>query len=539
MSSIFYKFKSFLNKNYLFYLAFFVIVSIYSYLVINQLGSVPNVFFDEANYASEVQSFANFGTDIHGIHNPVYLTSVWGQGQAILYAWCALPFVKIFGFSMFTFRIAMSILGISLIALVTYVVYRLSKDSKTALLILLSLVTSPWIYTTLRWVLDANIAPIVFLIGCVLITYAFSLNNVLKQSLIIAGSLLIALSAYGYSAFWIFLPVFLIFLSIYVLKNKLMSFGLLLLSMLLVALTVIPLLIFAYRVNVLHSLHPVKFLFFDIPAMPGLRSGSLIDFSHGDAFDLIWNNFLNGINLYVIGNDTLPWNVVPTYGVVHPLFLIFALVGMFIPTKNFPELKHFINILRLQVIAFLPIAAIVIPNYNHWNAINIPLVIFSGLFIAYVAKKTSSIISIVLVGILILTFNAFQTSYWSPEVFHQTGLVNYQEVKKINEQVEGKKLFITGLDWDFAYFKIAKNDSPKRYMSDQDKLNGNLLANAPAPKNRYENIYNIIEINKVGHSGDYVLMSQEFKDSDKTLPSVKFVKKVNVADRHFNLYKIN
>ncbi|WP_054648660.1 hypothetical protein [Lacticaseibacillus pantheris] len=80
------------------------LVFVFLILLLYKVSTVPNVFVDEANYANEVVSFARFGTDIHGLHLPIYLSSVWGQGQSILYAIVDAPLVRWFGFSMVTLR---------------------------------------------------------------------------------------------------------------------------------------------------------------------------------------------------------------------------------------------------------------------------------------------------------------------------------------------------------------------------------------------------------------------------------------------------
>lgn len=47
---------------------------VYVVAVFYKIATVPALFVDEANYASEVISFTNFGTDIHGLHNPIYFS---------------------------------------------------------------------------------------------------------------------------------------------------------------------------------------------------------------------------------------------------------------------------------------------------------------------------------------------------------------------------------------------------------------------------------------------------------------------------------
>lgn len=119
-------FKILKNRQFYTWAGLIGIIFLYATLLLKDLGTLPGIFFDEANYASEVQSF---GTDIHGLNNPVYLTSVWGQGQSILYMWLSYPIVKIFGFSIFNFRLSMVLTGLALLTVITIVTRIISKNT--------------------------------------------------------------------------------------------------------------------------------------------------------------------------------------------------------------------------------------------------------------------------------------------------------------------------------------------------------------------------------------------------------------------------
>jgi hypothetical protein len=232
-------------------LSILILICSYIFLVVHHLGQVPNMFLDEVNYASEVQSFHNFDTDIHGLRFPVYFTSLWGQGQSVLYALLAQPTIALLGFNIFSFRLTMVIWGIMLILLVTTITYIISKKLFLTLTILVSLISSPWIYMSLRWVLDCNIAPIILSVGIWLFIY-FSQNtnftNTFNQLGKILGIVLITLSVYGYITFWLYLPILFLALTIYTLKNKLISIPELLLYAFIILLIILPLLIFAINV---------------------------------------------------------------------------------------------------------------------------------------------------------------------------------------------------------------------------------------------------------------------------------------------------
>ena len=73
------------------------------------IGSIPGgLNQDEASIGYEAFSLLKYGIDRNGIANPVHLLS-WGSGQNIAYAWLCMPFIAVFGLSVFTIRLPMAL----------------------------------------------------------------------------------------------------------------------------------------------------------------------------------------------------------------------------------------------------------------------------------------------------------------------------------------------------------------------------------------------------------------------------------------------
>lgn len=68
------------------------------------------VFYDEAINAYDAWCIGLYGVDQHLTPYPVYLES-WGTGQSALYAYLALPFIKLFGISTVAHRIPMALIS--------------------------------------------------------------------------------------------------------------------------------------------------------------------------------------------------------------------------------------------------------------------------------------------------------------------------------------------------------------------------------------------------------------------------------------------
>ncbi|MBA5972548.1 hypothetical protein [Leuconostoc mesenteroides] len=512
------------------------IIFLYLLYLVHDLGKVPGLFFDEANYAAEVRSFSTFGTDIHGLRFPVYLSSVWGQGQSILYTIFAVPFVKLFGFSMFVFRLPMVLIGLTFIALMTYTTKRVSKNNYLTLFVLTMLISSPWTFMSLRWVLDANIGPLILNLGVCLIVLGLSGSNSLlnNQILIYSGFIFMALSAYGYMALWLYLPLLIIMIFIFALKNNLLSIRDVLISSVAMFVIALPIILFAIKIFVFHGSGPSHFLFFDLPSLPGSRQSSLIDFSSKHILIDMWNNFQTGINFYISGFDKLPWNSINGYGVLYPIFLIFTIIGLIIPSKFYKNYETAVYLWKLMILTFLPLTFVIRPNFNHWNVVNFPIIIVSAFGLYFAFSKIKNYFSVILITAPVIIMLIFMTNYWGNRSFSKNGMISYSIVNKLNNTTKGHKVFISNLTWNFAYFKLIQNVSPEEYNNEQDHLNAFKMA----PKYRFTNLIDITKASSESKSGDFILVSNHeypfFYQSIKR----KMVYKIPWGQDEYILYKI-
>lgn len=512
------------------------ILFLYFLFLLHDLGKVPGLFFDEANYATEVRSFSTFGTDIHGLRFPVYLSSIWGQGQSILYAIFAVPFVKLFGFSMFVFRLPMVLIGLTFITLMTYATKVVSKNHYLTLFVLIMLISSPWTFMSLRWVLDANIAPLILNIGiCLIVLGLANFNGSLSKKLLIySGFVFVALSAYGYMALWLYLPLLVILIFIFILKNHLLPLRELLISSAAMFIITLPIILFAIKIFVLHGSGPTHFLFFDLPSLPGSRQSSLIDFSSQHILIDMWNNFYTGINFYISGFDKLPWNSIKGYGVLYPAFLIFTAIGLIVPSKFYKNYATAVYLWKLTILAFLPLTFVIKPNFNHWNVVNFPLIIVSAFGLYFVFSKIKHYSSVILIVVPVIIMLAFMTNYWGTNSIPKNGMINYSSVNKLNNSTKGHRVFISNLMWNFTYFKLIQNVSPKEYNNEQDHLNAFKMA----PKYRFSNLFDITKASSEAKPGDFILVSNDeypfFYQSIKR----KIVYKIPWGQDEYSLYKV-
>lgn len=487
------------QKLLLFFMIFFF--GIYIMLLFYKYYQQPGLFIDESAYANEINSIIRYGCDTHGYYHPVYFQGPYG-GQSILGSWFIIPWLKIFGFSIATWRFPFLLINLLLILSLTILTVVFTKKLVAGLLMELSLITAPWIYLSARWVLDCNIAPLVFMFG--LMGIAISLTILKSKLCLILSLLVIALTAYGYVAFWLYLPIFLICLFGYLWRQKFLSLREILFVSFLIGLLVLPLVIFAYEVNIKKILTAQKFLWLTLPPLPGNRVTSLINFHKGNLLLTMINNCLLGWKQYLFGSDNSPWNSIQPYGIMFPPFFIIAAVGAWGKIKNHP-LALWRSLLNLSILSFVPLMFIVKPNYNHWNALNWPLIVLLGIGAMLIWENLNKQkLKLLLVGIPLMVFALFINSYYGgfkqQNTYFNNGIKNdyssvrLQDMKPLVTMVQKNPqhdFYISGLSNIFVFFKTINPVSPHQdaQLSDQGK--------GEAPRFRYGNLVDYQHLSKI------------------------------------------
>lgn len=511
-------FRSFIFENVKKYILQLNVTGIilFAVLLLYKLGTVPNLFVDEVNYMNEVISLANFGTDIHGVHFPVYFSSVWGQGQSVLYAVLAYPLVKLFGFSITIFRLPMVFLTVAAITIIFLVLFFKAKNKKLATIVNLVLLTTPWIFTSSRWVLDANVAPVFLLIGTIFVYLCIVTR---KNIFLFFGAVFIGLTAYGYIAAWLYLPILCIAYVFFFLKHQYLNAKQYLILFITVCVVVFPIIVFAYQSNVAHSTKVIKLLFFNLPPLPAGRSGSLINFENGHIFSLMIDNFNKGLGMYFRGTDDLFWNSVQPFGALYPWLLIFAPIGMFFKSHKFNQNAIlFQKLFMIGTLSFLPLMFVVIPNYNHWNFLNINLAILIGYGVYIVVDRISGLaphfyfmFAIISMFICFLNFGYFGFS--NRQTYYEQNQVAYTTMTQIDNLMNkhrGRRLYLANLSSMFPYFRLV-----------QKPITSNAYLNKMGRSKQFDNHMGSIskygylrDVSEIGHarSGDYALMVSDFHD---------------------------
>ena len=264
IDSIESKKDNFINKYYKWIFAVLIIVTAITRFY--KFGSIPqNIGVDEAGAAYDAYCLANYGVDRYLNKLPLYLIN-FGGGQSSLYAYSTVPFIKLFGANIISYRLPELIFFIMGI-IVSYIVVNKFKDKKNALLYAFIIIICPWHIETSRQGLDCNLlAPMMMLDILLLLTAKKNWHYA------IAG-ISIGITLYTYALSWMLIPIFLAFYIAYSLYMKKINFKQIIILGIPIAIFAIP---FIYLILLNHGyVTETRLGIFTIPKLPFYREGEI------------------------------------------------------------------------------------------------------------------------------------------------------------------------------------------------------------------------------------------------------------------------
>ncbi len=302
------------NNRYLLTVIFLIAVGIF--VRVYNFGMVPNGFNqDEAFAAYEAYSLLNFGKDSAGYTNPTYFVS-WGSGMNVLESYLAIPFFYIFGVSETVFRLPQLICGIISLPIIYFLIKRLF-NRKIALIGLFLIAIAPWHIMLCRWGLESNLAPSFLLFG-----FFFLIKGIQKNIYFIFSAMFYGISLYSYSITWLFVPITIIAVSIYLFYSKTkINIRILIIAVIILAVFALPHILFLL-IN--KGIIPeIRTSFISIPKMVSMRGGE-INVMNIFSVDS-WKNLMN---ILLFQNDNLIWNSTEKYGMFYLISSLFLLIGI-------------------------------------------------------------------------------------------------------------------------------------------------------------------------------------------------------------------
>lgn len=392
-----------LKKHY--YIIVIILMLLGSLVRLLFLASYPGgVSQDEAFSAYDAFSLANYGVDCFGYHFPVYHTT-WGSGMSALYSWISIPLIKLFGLSMWTIRLPQAILGI-LSLWVLYLLMKKITNEAIALVTLFLFAISPWHIVMVRWGLDSATTPAFLLFG----TYFF-IKGLEKERYLLLSAFFYGLTLYCYAFLWTLLPFILLFQIVYAILHKKIKLSFVSISSgLIVFLFALPLMLFLL-VNY-DVIGEIRTSFLSVPKVAYFRSGEL---ASGGFLGKLYSYY----KVMFLQDDGNIWNTVPGFGLHYKFGLVFVFVGLFYSLwHGFVGLKQ----RMYQPILFIlfqftlgSVASLIVDkcDINKLNLLHIPSIAFAGIGIYVIYKAIDRRILYVITVIYLLSFGAFEYSYFT------------------------------------------------------------------------------------------------------------------------------
>jgi len=168
--------------------------------------SPPSLNWDEVSHGYNAYSILNTGRDEWGEFMP-FIFRAYGDYKLPVYIYTTVPFVWVLGLNVYAVRLPSVLAGVGVIIFIYFLVNKLSKNRKLALVSAALVAFEPWTFFVSRAALEANLA--LFLIVSATY-YFFSASK--KYSHLIFSAVLFGLAVWTYNTARIFVPLFIFLL---------------------------------------------------------------------------------------------------------------------------------------------------------------------------------------------------------------------------------------------------------------------------------------------------------------------------------------
>lgn len=250
--------------------------------------------------------------------------------------------------------------------------------------------------------LESNTFPDVILLSVYTLIYA--LKN--KKTLLIYLSFAIAgISSYAYATSYFFLPIFIMILLTYLVKQKTMTTKNAIISLGIVFIISLPNIMFVI-INKF-DLPQINLPFATIPRIYQNRFEELSSIFSSDFFKNSISNFINSTKMLITQSDGLAWNSIKKIGIIYHFSIVFVIIGLY---KSFKKREIYSMIINIWFIASFLLLFVCEPNINRCNIIIIPIIYYNIIGICEIIEKVK-FSAIVIAIIYLIEFSLFIYEY--------------------------------------------------------------------------------------------------------------------------------
>lgn len=395
------------------------------------IGKYPNALnADEASSGYEAWSILKSGIDRNGNSFPVVLYA-WGSGQNALYSYLLLPVLCLTGLGEFGLRLPMAIIGIVSLYVFYYLLKNIFNDKKVALVGVLFLAICPWHVMKSRWALESNIFPDLILIAVMLLIAGIK-NK--KRWMQILSFIVLGISSYAYGTAYLFLPVFVVGVLLYLWRKKEISIKCAGIYLAIVFVISIPIILYVI-INTFNlsqiSIGPIT-----IPLMKENRTKEVSTIFSGNIYENCISNLLDSLKIILIQSDGLEWNSISSYGLFYGFTIIFLIYGIYLSLKKYKK-NEFNVIMQIWTISAIILCAFCIPNINRINVIMFPCIYYIVIGLYEFFSKYKVMIPCI-VAIYVGLFICFMQDYFQKDYNEYSTFTS--GIKEISEYCEKSDL---------------------------------------------------------------------------------------------------
>lgn len=391
------------DRNFLYLCQLLILIGVIcrTYDLSFPLGLYP----DEAINGYESWCLANFGVDMNTYSWPAYFKST-ATGQSVLYAYIAMPFVKLWGLSPEVFRLPMALIGSITVVFFYWVLRQINSKPKLVFVLVSFLVINPWHIIKSRYAMDCNIFPELMFLGvCFYILTYYTPTR--KGLYYLVGTVLIVIGIYGYGLSWFVVPVFLVLSAYYLYKNNIIGAKNVVVASLVSFVIALPLIIFTL-VSAL-GLEQINLGVITIPVLDGdrIESTSILGTKNLQQYLIFTSKAL--FDLIFLGVDYLRIDSFKYFGLFYNIISIpFFIAGLYFASKEKQNFVH--RVFFIWLVSCVAVVVLIFPSIWHWNALWFPVIYFTAYGIYVVATKVKFAGSILFV-VYALAFTVFMYRY--------------------------------------------------------------------------------------------------------------------------------
>ena len=414
--------SEFINKHYLIFLGMIFLIFLFTRIYL--LGLIPTgIMVDEVGVSYDAVCLFNLGTDKNGRAFPVYPTN-FGDGNSGMYTYSIWFLLHFLPFSVRNIRIPAVVYSIPCFFASFGIVNRMFKNRAFALLGPVFVTFIPYIFQAQRWGLDCNL-----MLSFVTVALYFTILAMDKDkpAFYALAGVFLGLTLWTYVLSYLMLPLFIVFLIIYLIILKRFRISNFLALFVTMGLIGLPLLLEQLvNMNVIPEFH---FLWSDYMKLPDYRVGHL-------SFKNIRLN-LGYIITYLMGGDVQTFDNFREFGPMFWCCVPLLVLGFYASIRAAIDSVRQKKIDHLGVINLYGFAAyfvlLIKEGYDTHNAnglyIEFALVEIAGIYFLLKSIKEEKVryLLITITSLmLIVTFVSFTHFYFRKQTevygFHNTFL---------------------------------------------------------------------------------------------------------------------